>query len=187
MNRPHRQHHGFTLTEALITIGVIGVATALVVPTMRDESRLRLMAAATVVASDLEAAQTMTISNPSNPIVIRFDAPNATYWLAEAATPTIPIVRTDTGQPYVVVLGDGRGMSAEGVDFTTDGLTDATIEFNSAGGLAELMASPSVRFAANDLWIRLDVSSITGVVTESWGDASNAVPEPEPEPPVKTK
>ena len=66
MMRPNATSRGFSLTEMLITVSVIGVATALVVPSMRDETRLRLLAAATVLASDLEAAQVMTIADPSN-------------------------------------------------------------------------------------------------------------------------
>ena len=67
---------GFTLIDLMVTIAVLAVAAAVIVPGVSNNDRLRLMAAANVMTSDLELAQVMTISFPNDPIVVRFDPDN---------------------------------------------------------------------------------------------------------------
>src|SRR5262245_48745623 len=89
------RRRGFTLIDLMVTIAVLAVAAAVIIPGVSNNDRLRLMAAANVMTSDIELAQVMTISFPNDPIVVRFDPDNATYWLARPADPDTPISRED--------------------------------------------------------------------------------------------
>ena len=104
---------GFTLIEMLMTITIVAVLAAVVLPQLTDDGRLRLSAASSVLISDIELAQMMTITHPDRPVLVWFDTQD-TYWLAYADTPKEPILRPGTTAPYVVQLGKGRMFSAAG-------------------------------------------------------------------------
>jgi hypothetical protein len=154
----------------MVTIAVLAVAAAVIVPGVSNNDRLRLMAAANVMTSDIELAQVMTISFPNDPIVVRFDPDNATYWLARPADPETPILRDDNGQPYLVVLGEQRASSAAGVAFTLSDVAADTLTFSALGGMADLTSAPSVTLRIDTRWIRLDVATTTGTITEVAGN-----------------
>src|SRR5688572_2454757 len=102
----------FTLIEVLVALTLVAALAAIVAPMFSDDSRLRVMAASSIISSDIELAQVMTISHPDNPVVVCFDPGNASYWLAYAADPDTPLSREDTGEPYQVTLGLDRARSA---------------------------------------------------------------------------
>jgi Tfp pilus assembly protein FimT len=160
---------GFTLIDLFVTIAVVAVVAAIIAPGMANDDRLRLMAASNVMTSDIELAQVMTISFPNDPIVVRFDPDNATYWLARPADPDTPIARQDNGQPYEVVLGQDRASSAVGVTFELTDVTADTLTFNSLGGMADLTTAPSITLTLGTRWIQLDVATTTGSITETAG------------------
>jgi len=160
---------GFTLLEMLITITILAVVASVVTPMFSDDNRLRLMAASSVISSDIELAQVMTISYPDQPVVVRFDAGKQMYWLAYAADSETPIVRETTGEPYVVVIGQGRASTAQNVslkiaDMTNDGLT-----FAASGGLVDFATTPMIELSRNGAAVTLTISPNTGTITEHDG------------------
>jgi prepilin-type N-terminal cleavage/methylation domain-containing protein len=161
--------HGFTLIDLLVTVSIIAVVAAIVVPSMGDDKSLRLMAAAKVMTSDIELAQVMTIAFPDDPIVVRFDPGNDQYWLARPADPDTPIIRADSSKPYLVVIGQHRASSAAGVTYAVVDADANTLAFNALGGVVDMTAAPSVTLSLGDRWIRLDVASTTGTITEAAG------------------
>jgi prepilin-type N-terminal cleavage/methylation domain-containing protein len=162
-----RRHTAFTLLEILVTLTVIAAIAAVVMPLMSDDSRLRVMAASSLVTSDIEAAQVMTIATPDKPVVVRFDPDTSTYWLAYATTPDTPITRDDTGEAYQVTLGQGRARAAGGVNITLESVTANTITFAAHGGLNDFTATPVIRLARNAQGIQLTIAPNTGSITES--------------------
>jgi prepilin-type N-terminal cleavage/methylation domain-containing protein len=159
----------FTLLEVLVVITILATAVMIVMPTMTNDTRLRLMAASTILTSDIELAQVMTIARPDEAVVVRFDAAGDRYWLAPAADPETPIDRADNGDPYVVVLGAGRASAATNVTFTLQDVTDGTLAFDAHGGILDFTAEPLITLGLDGEWIRLDVSASTGSVRETYG------------------
>jgi len=157
----------FTLLEMLIVITIIATIAALVIPSFNDDSRLRLMAASSVITSDIELAQVMTISQPDQPMVVRFEPDHHRYHLARASDPATPINREDTGEPYRVTLGQGRASTAEGVTFTTAEIPDNTLAFNPQGGVDDFTTSPRITLSLAGRTITLDISASTGSITET--------------------
>lgn len=163
----HRR--AFTLTELMITVTIVAAVAVMAVPRLSDNVPARLSAASRVLASDIELAQVMTISKPTNPVVVRFDPDTATYWLAYASTPDTPITREQSNQPYCVVLGHGRAGGATGVGISASGVAANTLTFNSSGGMADLTSKPRITLSLANRWIKLDIATTTGSITESFG------------------
>jgi len=157
----------FTLLEMLVTISIIGVAAALVIPAFNDDARLRVMAASSVLTSDIELAQVLNISYPKDPVVVRFEPDQQRYWLAYADEPDTPLVRESNGQPYLVKFGVGRAITASDVTFTVDQMTDNTLAFNAQGGLTNYQTTPVIQLSRAGVGIELSIAPTTGTVKES--------------------
>jgi prepilin-type N-terminal cleavage/methylation domain-containing protein len=169
MRRLTAQTPGFSLIELLITIGIIVLIAALVVPSLKDDREVRLIAASRILGSDLELAQVMTISDPLNPVVVRFVPSQGQYWLAHAASSDTPIKQPGNLRDYVVVFGEGLAEGAAGVTMQVSGLSSDTLTFNAHGGVDNLIAntSPAIRLIDGPRWIQLNISPITGTITET--------------------
>jgi len=159
----------FTLLEVLVVITILAVVAVLAAPSFSDDSRLRLMAASTILGSDIELAQVMTISQPENPVVVTLDVNQNRYWLAYASAPEVPMNRADTGDAYLVVMGEGRAATAIGVTLATTAISDDILVFNAQGGLEDFTAQPKITLALNGQWIELAIAPSTGTITETNG------------------
>jgi prepilin-type N-terminal cleavage/methylation domain-containing protein len=159
----------FTLLEVLVVITILAVVAVLAAPSFSDDARLRLMAASTILGSDIELAQVMTISQPENPVVVTFDVSQNRYWLAYASAPEVPTTRADTGDAYLVVIGEGRAAAAIGVTLTTTAITDDILAFNAQGGLEDFTTQPKITLTLNGQWIELAIAPSTGTITETNG------------------
>ena len=157
----------FTLIEMLITLTVMATIAAVVAPMLSDDSRLRVMAASSIICSDIELAQVMTIAHPDQPVVVRFDPDNGCYWLAYAATPDTPLLRADNGESYEVEFGKGRARSAAGVTMTLEQAPNNTIGFAAHGGLTDFTTTPLVKVSKSTRGIQLAIAPNTGSITES--------------------
>jgi prepilin-type N-terminal cleavage/methylation domain-containing protein len=165
--RPARR--GFTLFEILVTIAVIGIVAAVILPGIGDDRALRLSALSTVLISDIEYAQAATIANPETPIVVQFSPANNMYWLATAAVPNFPISRSDTGDYYFVVLGTGRASSAPGATLTVADMPNARLTFQAQGGLDDFTVNPVVRLNLDGRWRDIAITPTTGQISETSG------------------
>jgi prepilin-type N-terminal cleavage/methylation domain-containing protein len=165
----NHDRRAFTLFEVLITVAIIALVGALIVPALRDDARLRLLAASSILTSDIELAQVMTISQPATPVVITFDPDRNRYWLALDSDPATPIPRADTGAPYLVVFGQGRAASAAGVTFTTAGITGDVLTFNAQGGVEDITGAPCITLTAGAHSTSLDIAVSTGTITQTDG------------------
>ncbi len=173
-----QSRRGFTRIELMMTMTIIAVLAAIVLPKFGNDYRLRMFAATRVLTSDIELAQVMTISHPDRPVVVYFDT-TTKYWLAYADSPETPIPRADTGRPYVVQLCTGRMAAAAGptvmhIHFTNV-YGDKTLRFNAQGGLVDFNPPPQLYIHVKDqngaekLRVTLDISPTTGTITEIAG------------------
>lgn len=160
----------FTLLEVLIVVSVIAVVAAIVSPMFSDDAPLRVRAAARVLASDIEYAQVLSIAHPQQPMVVKFSDDLASYWLALASDPELPIAREDTGEPYLVTFGAGRASPAEGIALELVDVKANCIQFTSTGGLNEFSVTPIIRIIHGESGAALTVAPTTGSITESWYD-----------------
>lgn len=161
------RNRGFTFIELMVTITIVAILTMMVLPAWRDNDRASIMAASQILISDIETAQVMTIAVPEDPICVRFDTSNNKYWLAPADDPDNPIVRTPSGDAYVVTFGEGRAVGAAGVSLAVSDCPDDTITFNSDGGLVDFTKAPTITLTIGEDAIYITVAPTTGTVIES--------------------
>lgn len=163
----HRLRRGFTLIDLMVAVTILVVAAVMVLPEISDHSRMRLMAAARVLTSDLELAQVMTISDPSKPVVVCFIPGEARYFLAYAETPTVPIKRAGTNDDYEVILGQGRAAGAAGVSIFLTDMDGDQLAYDVHGGLVNITKSPVITLAMGTRWIKLRIAPTTGTISET--------------------
>ena len=158
------RRRGTTLLEMLVVLVVIAVLAAMILPSVGDEDRLRVETAGWILRSDIELAQTMCVADPDDPVVLKLDPDANRWWIASRDTPDIPILRPDSGEPYLVVLGEGRAATAEGVALWTDGLPGEMFAFDLYGALEDFTATPRVTLMRGERATTLGVVSQTGTV-----------------------
>jgi len=127
---------GFTFVELMISAALLALAATIALPALRPDDPLKVIGAATMLASDIEFAQSATLASPADPTVVRFSATEPRYWLALASAPEIPIVRAN-GEAYEVHFGVGDAQFLQGMSV---GLLDApggTITFDAFGRLTQ--------------------------------------------------
>src|SRR5688572_202575 len=84
--RPHTAHpaRAYTLVEMLVVVAILGIAGALVIPSMGQAGVLRIHAAVRTLVSDLTFVQTDALAYQQRRAVI-FDEDANSYTLAEVA------------------------------------------------------------------------------------------------------
>jgi prepilin-type N-terminal cleavage/methylation domain-containing protein len=156
---------GFTLTELLVTLTVVAVIGAVAMPSFQSDERLRLVAASSILMSDLEYAQVLNIAHPDTPVVVRFAADGESYWLAYAADPDVPIAREDNGDPYLVEFGVGRARTASGVLLSFTEIDDLTLEYDGQGALEDFTSMPVITLSFGSASVALSIEAQTGTVS----------------------
>ena len=85
MTRFARRAHSnraYTLVEMLITVTILGIAAAIVIPTMGDAGTLRVQAAVRQVIADINYAQSEAVAEQKS-IAVLFDPTNNAYGILE--------------------------------------------------------------------------------------------------------
>lgn len=100
---------GFSLIEMMIVVVVLAIASALVVPRMSSASSTQVTWAAQMLAADLQAAQSESMSHPDDPRVVVVKADGTSYWIAAASDPATPVNNPLEQKPWLLAFGDGRG------------------------------------------------------------------------------
>src|SRR5687768_16768097 len=78
----------FTLVEILVVVIILGIAGAIIVPSLGTRDDLRAAAAARVIMADLIYTQNLAITNQGNRYVV-FDVANQEYRVTDATGGTI--------------------------------------------------------------------------------------------------
>jgi len=171
--------HGFTLINVMVSVGVLAVLAGAMVATLTPDDRARALGAARLVASDLEFAQSLSLSEPHDPAVVVFDPVNDGYWVARTSDPETPVERAD-GSPYVVIFGEGDASAFAGVDIRA-GAGGGVVTFDAFGRLDATEDAGLLVGLAEEYSI-VAVSSSTGFTTIERTDPPSG-PEAPPEAP----
>lgn len=154
---------GFTLVEILVTLAIMGIATAVVVPSMMSAGQMSVQAAARMVIADLLVAQNDAVAAQRHRRVI-FEPSLNRYRLTDGLGINIHQnwkAHGGGGSEYIVDFtldGRFRGVQIESATFGSDSF----IEFDELGtpdkGGRVILASQGGRFQVN-------VGNLTGRVT----------------------
>ena len=111
---------GFTLVEIILVVTIIGIISLLAIPMLSSAGDFQLRAAANIIASDLEYAKSLAISQQENFSIV-FNASTETY-----------VMKDSDG---AVVADPVRAGSTISVDFANDGRFDqvniSSVNFDS--------------------------------------------------------
>lgn len=161
---PMPLRRGMLLIDLLMAIVVLSIILMAVVPAVRPEEPMRLIGASSVLASDIEFAQSATLANPADPTVVRFDDSGTRYWIALQSAPDTPIIRPGySEEPYEIFLGYEADTSAEGVTLDLSELSGTTITFDPFGAV-EGDTDPAVLLTNESGSMRIRVRASTGSV-----------------------
>jgi len=160
--RPLRR--AFTLVDMLVTVAIMAVVAAVVLPAMAPDSGARLRGGAMMLVSDIEYAQSVCLAEPSDPVIVRFGSDGATYWLARESEPTEPIAYPGTTEQYLVRFGAGRAALLADSWFGTDGLVNSAIVFDEFGRL-QALNNAVIALTNGALTVTIRVDSGSGAIT----------------------
>mgnify|MGYP001065828674 FL=1 len=185
--RPRADRRAFTLIEILITVAILGLAGALVIPAMGESHVLRVQAAVRTIVADITLAQSEAVAFQERRAIL-FDVPTSTYRLIEVPGDELdPDKNTmyDPARPsglYIVDFLDQRFGGSRITEVNFDG--ESYLIFDALGGPVR---DPAGNEPGNGGFIRLSgsgsrylitVEAFTGRVTVE----RDTEPEPTPNP-----
>jgi prepilin-type N-terminal cleavage/methylation domain-containing protein len=155
-----RRCRAFTLLELLAVVTILGIAAAMLIPSMSQTGILRVQAAVRTIVSDITFAQSDAVAFQERRAVV-FDVESSTYRLVQVPGNTVDIEHntmydpTRTGGLYIVDFKDkvfgGARITAVNFDggntliFDALGgpVADAASDEPSAGGTVTVVGSDS--------------------------------------------
>ncbi len=148
---------------------VVAIAAVVVIPGAAAEDPITIQSVGASLTADLEYAQSASVANPADPVVVVFDAPNNRYYLAKASSPGTPIDRpgAPAGTKYEVKLNDASGTTD--LDLTTQGV-GSYVRFDAMGRLQQ-ESDVVLKLVNSAGTIEIFISAQTGSVS-AMGNAS---------------
>jgi prepilin-type N-terminal cleavage/methylation domain-containing protein len=136
---PIRRRSGFTMIELALTLTIIAIMTAMMIPRFgRVMNSTRVNRTASLVASDLEQAFTLAgrLRKPVRISCCTFGGTTMTYGVADVAAPnTVRLVRrlldADLGNMTLVQLAPAAGGT---VDVFPSGFSSAPLQYRITAG-----------------------------------------------------
>jgi len=158
------KRRAFSLPELILVLLILAIAGMLIIPSAGSNATAKADAAARMLRSDIEFAQVHSIANPKHPVVLVLADDGEGWWLADSDDPATPIDRGDSGEPYRLTLGEGRGAAAAGVAIDVHQLPGRILQFDTLGGLEGLAIDPSYQLRCEDAEVQLNVRAGTGFI-----------------------
>lgn len=163
MSGERERRRGMLLIDIMITLAVLGIVLLAVLPSTRPEEHVKLVGVASMLAADVEYAQSATLADPGEPTVVVFRADGTGYRLASASDPATAIDRPGDDDPWEVTFGEGELRPFGGVTIRATDIEGDVLEFDGFGRLTqELDGVVRVSGAAGGL--RVTVRADTGTV-----------------------
>lgn len=165
---------GFTLLELLAVVAILGIAAALLIPSMSQTGILRVQAAVRTVVSDITFAQSDAVAFQERRALV-FDVDHSTYRIVQVPGNTVDAAHNtlyDPSRPgglYVVNFNDDVFGGARLTGASFDG-TD-TLIFDAMGGPVADAASDdpgsggTITITGSDSVFQIAVEAFTGRVT----------------------
>ncbi len=173
-------HKGFTLVEILVVVIILGIAGAIIVPSIGSRNDLKAAAAARVIMADLIYTQNLAITSQGNRYV-KFDVVNQQYSVTDSAGGIIthPVNQT----PYTQKFGGSSQNSLPDMKLVSttfvgvSGLAQTTIGFDELGtpltcnplGVTETLSSGSILIQAGTYKLKVDIEPYTGQISVNPG------------------
>ena len=157
----------FTLFELVLTVLVIAIAAAILVPAVGNNLySSRLPSAANVLASDIEFCASECITRPATPRAVVFDTTNNKYTLEDLTTGQ-PINHPADEQPYINDFATGRNAQLAGVQLTGIQMGSSTLNVLTfdAYGRPLITADMVITLTYNGAPLTVTVKQTTGDVT----------------------
>ncbi len=169
-----RLRRGFTLLELLAVVTILGIAAAMLIPSMSETSILRVQAAVRTIVSDITFAQSDAVAFQERRALV-FDVENSTYRLVQIPGSVIDVDLntmydpTKAGGRYIVNFNDNvfGGARITGVNF--DG--GNTLIFDALGGPVadaagdEPSAGGTITVEGSGQTFQITIEAFTGRVT----------------------
>lgn len=160
---------GVTLVELMVTVTVLAIVAAVILPLVDDGSGGRIAAATILLRDDLEQARYRTVANPGEPRALLIDQDNRGWRVINPEYPSIPVQRDD-GSDWVVRAGEDRGAGMAEVEIELEGVDGALLEFDESGALRDRTAMPSIHVSCGERRQTLKVGAVTGIVRITVGN-----------------
>ena len=154
----------FTMIELMLVLAILATMAMLTIPMVRDQDANSVQAAASILRSDLERAQSMAMAYPDRRIGLRFDDDGRGWSLIDAEVPGTPLLDEFSGQPVAIRLGIGRGQVAQDVEIDSL-LNDHLLVFDSLGGLENPGPPVILQLNRSEQTASVRVSSSTGWIS----------------------
>jgi len=162
--RKHRGTNGFTITEMITVVAIIGVASAVAIPQFGSNTVQYAQAAARLISYDLQYAQDLAVTTQS-PVTLAIDAEGTGYSLKDSngSILTHPI----THKPYTMSFQDDPGISSLTISPSFDGNLNVVFDAFGTPSTGGTMTISHESMTAN---VVLTLHGATGTVTVSSND-----------------
>ncbi len=149
---------GFSLVEVLIVVVILAITAAVVIPGMSSAASTKIRSAADVIASDLEYARSMAITN-QRAYTVDFDTSAESYQLEDNSGVIEHPVKK--GFDFVVDFSGDSRLSRVDI-YTADFGGSDEVSFDYLGSCDN---GGVVTLKAGDVTVYVNVQSVTGFIT----------------------
>ncbi|MDP7287966.1 MAG: GspH/FimT family pseudopilin [Phycisphaerae bacterium] len=155
----HRGTVGFTITEMITVLAILGIASAVAIPQFSSNTEQYAQAAARAIAYDMQYAQDLAVTSQS-PVTMAIDSGGTGYSLKNSSgnTLTHPI----THKPYTVSFQDDPGISTLTISHSFGGALNVVFD---AFGTPNTSGTMTISHQALSSNVVVTLHGATGTVT----------------------
>jgi len=147
----------FTLAEILVMVVILALIAAMVIPNVVSTSDLQVIAAARMIAADLQYAQSVAITSQT-PVTVTFDVVHESYALSNASG---ALIHPITKKAYTVDFASQEGFGRLNIVSAAFG-GGAAVTFDELGAAN---SAGTVTLQAGSHVYQVSVAAATGKVT----------------------